>query len=103
MRYIIISILLMVAMHVTAQTSVTLDATIVGIISVEDGQVIITDINDPSRSGILLNGKGLLRAGQIQRGEIVNAEEIVMKNGMRALKGQCGTCGTKVFRILGKA
>jgi hypothetical protein len=26
-----------------------------------------------------------------------------MKNGMRAVKGTCGTCGTKVFRILGKA
>ena len=32
-----------------------------------------------------------------------NTEEVVMKNGMKAAKGECPTCGTKVFRILGKA
>ena len=32
-----------------------------------------------------------------------DVEEIVMKNGMKAAKGLCPTCGTKVFRILGKA
>jgi hypothetical protein len=35
--------------------------------------------------------------------EIQNSEEVVMKNGMKAVKGSCGACGTKVFRILGKA
>ncbi|MBU0615090.1 MAG: hypothetical protein KJ601_03275 [Nanoarchaeota archaeon] len=35
--------------------------------------------------------------------EIKNPEEVVMKNGMKAAKGTCGACGTKVFRILGKA
>ena len=35
--------------------------------------------------------------------EIQNGEEIVMKYGTKAMKGECGTCGTKVFRILGKA
>lgn len=35
--------------------------------------------------------------------EIQNSEEVVMKNGMKAVKGECGTCGTKVFRIIGKA
>ena len=35
--------------------------------------------------------------------EIQKGEEIVMKNGMKAMKGECATCGTKVFRILGKA
>ena len=35
--------------------------------------------------------------------EIQNMEEVVMKNGMKAAKGTCATCGTKVFRILGKA
>jgi len=35
--------------------------------------------------------------------EIKNGKEIVMKNKMRAMKGECPTCGTKVFRILGKA
>ncbi len=35
--------------------------------------------------------------------EIKNGEKIVMKNGMEAMKGECPVCGTKVFRILGKA
>jgi len=35
--------------------------------------------------------------------EIKDGKEITMKNGMRAMKGECPTCGTKVFRILGKA
>lgn len=35
--------------------------------------------------------------------EIKNPEEVVMKNKMRAMKGVCPVCGTKVFRILGKA
>lgn len=30
-------------------------------------------------------------------------KETVMKNGMKAVKGSCPKCGTKVFRILGKA
>jgi len=35
--------------------------------------------------------------------EIKDGKEVTMKNGMSAMKGACGTCGTKVFRILGKA
>jgi DNA-directed RNA polymerase subunit RPC12/RpoP len=35
--------------------------------------------------------------------EIKNGEETIMKNGMKAMKGECPDCGTKVFRILGKA
>ncbi|MCF7866785.1 DUF5679 domain-containing protein [Candidatus Woesearchaeota archaeon] len=35
--------------------------------------------------------------------EIKNGAETKMKNGMNAMKGECPTCGTKVFRILGKA
>ena len=35
--------------------------------------------------------------------EISNASEIVMKNGRKAMKGTCPTCGTGMFRILGKA
>ena len=34
--------------------------------------------------------------------EIKDVKEIVMKNKMRAAKGTCPKCGTKVFRILGK-
>ena len=35
--------------------------------------------------------------------EIKDPEEVVMKNGMKAIKGVCPDCGTKVFRIVGKA
>ena len=34
--------------------------------------------------------------------EIKDAKEKVWKNGMKALEGKCGKCGTKVCRILGK-
>lgn len=35
--------------------------------------------------------------------EMKNSKEVVMKNGMKAAKGECPKCATKVFRILGKA
>lgn len=35
--------------------------------------------------------------------EIVNGVEETMKNGRRAIKGKCPTCGTNMFKILGKA
>ena len=35
--------------------------------------------------------------------KIKNPKEQIMKNGMKAAKGECPKCGTKVFRILGKA
>jgi DNA-directed RNA polymerase subunit RPC12/RpoP len=35
--------------------------------------------------------------------EIKNPVDTVMKNGMKAVKGECPKCGTKVFRIIGKA
>jgi DNA-directed RNA polymerase subunit RPC12/RpoP len=34
---------------------------------------------------------------------IKDEENVTMKNGLAAVKGVCPTCGTKVFRILGKA
>ncbi|MBI1957223.1 MAG: hypothetical protein HYS44_02085 [Candidatus Niyogibacteria bacterium] len=34
---------------------------------------------------------------------MVNTEEVVMKSGMRALKGKCEKCGTGMYKILGKA
>mgnify|MGYP001566898902 CR=1 FL=1 len=34
--------------------------------------------------------------------DIKDPSNVIMKNGMRALKGVCPKCGTKVFRILGK-
>ena len=33
--------------------------------------------------------------------EISNAVEEVMKNGRKAIKGRCPTCGTVMFKILG--
>ncbi|TGV04232.1 DUF5679 domain-containing protein [Flavivirga rizhaonensis] len=35
--------------------------------------------------------------------EIKNASEVTMKNGRKAMKGSCPTCGTGMFRILGKS
>lgn len=34
--------------------------------------------------------------------EVKDGKEVIMKNGMKALSGVCPTCGTKVFKILGK-
>ena len=33
--------------------------------------------------------------------EIVDAVEEVMKNGRKAIKGKCPTCGAVMFKILG--
>lgn len=33
--------------------------------------------------------------------EIAEAVEEVMKNGRKAIKGKCPTCGTVMFKILG--
>lgn len=35
------------------------------------------------------------------KNEIVHAVEEVMKNGRKAIKGVCPTCGTVMFKILG--
>ena len=35
--------------------------------------------------------------------EISDGAEVTMKNGRRAMKGKCPSCGTGMFRILGKA
>ncbi len=35
--------------------------------------------------------------------EMKNTKEVVMKNGMKALKGACAVCGTSMFKIVGKA
>lgn len=35
------------------------------------------------------------------RKEISNGVEETMKNGRRAIKGRCSTCGTVMFKILG--
>ena len=35
--------------------------------------------------------------------EIKEPVEVTMKNGRKAMKGKCPTCGTGIFRILGKA
>jgi RNase P subunit RPR2 len=33
--------------------------------------------------------------------EIAEAVEVTMKNGRKAIKGKCPTCGTVMFKILG--
>ena len=35
--------------------------------------------------------------------EMSDAQSVTLKNGKPATKGVCPDCGTKVFRILGKA
>jgi len=35
--------------------------------------------------------------------EIVEAKEVTMKNGRKALQGKCSACGTNMFKILGKS
>ena len=37
------------------------------------------------------------------KSEMKDVQETVMKNGMKAAKGVCSKCGTKMFKILGKA
>ena len=38
-----------------------------------------------------------------QKRDAENAQEVTMKNGMRAAKGVCAKCGTNMYKILGKA
>ncbi len=33
--------------------------------------------------------------------EIVDAVEVLMKNGRKAIKGKCSTCGSVIFKITG--
>jgi RNase P subunit RPR2 len=33
--------------------------------------------------------------------EVANPETVTMKNGKKALRGTCPTCGTKMFKIGG--
>ncbi len=34
--------------------------------------------------------------------EIKDPQNVTMKNGRKAIKGKCPTCGTGLYRILGK-
>ncbi len=35
--------------------------------------------------------------------EMQNPEQVTMKNGKKAMKGKCSSCGTGMFKILPKA
>lgn len=35
--------------------------------------------------------------------DMKDSKEVVMKNGMKAVKGVCTVCGTKMYKIIGKA
>lgn len=35
--------------------------------------------------------------------DIKDPKEVVLKNNLKAMRGVCPTCGTKVCRIIGKA
>jgi len=58
-------------------------------------------------SSITLRGEFSMPQGRCMKCkkqvEMKNSKEVTMKNGMRAAKGECPKCATKVFRILGKA
>ena len=62
--------------------------------------LLFTSINTLGGVILMAEGRCMKCKKQVQ---IKDAKEVTMKNGMRAMKGVCGTCGTKVFRILGKA
>jgi hypothetical protein len=53
----------------------------------------------------LFRGKTLMPEGYCvkckAKKEISNAVEETMKNGRKAIKGKCPTCGTVMFKILG--
>jgi hypothetical protein len=34
--------------------------------------------------------------------DMANAKEVTMKNGRKAMKGQCPKCSTGMYKILGK-
>jgi len=38
-----------------------------------------------------------------EKREMNGAKEVDMKGGRRAMQGICSVCGTKMFKILGKA
>jgi hypothetical protein len=38
-----------------------------------------------------------------EKREMKDTETVTMKNGRNAVKGSCSVCGTKMFKILGKA
>ncbi len=35
--------------------------------------------------------------------DMADTQEVVMKNGRKAMKGKCSSCGTAMYKILGKA
>ncbi|MBI4227586.1 MAG: hypothetical protein HY600_04885 [Candidatus Omnitrophica bacterium] len=37
-----------------------------------------------------------------QKTEMKDPQEVTMKNGRKAMKGKCPTCGTGLYRILSK-
>jgi len=55
--------------------------------------------------GALRTGKKLMAEGYCvkckAKKEITDGVEEVMKNGRKAIKGKCPTCGTVMFKILG--
>jgi len=37
-----------------------------------------------------------------EKREMKDTEQVVMKNGRKAVKGKCTVCGTGMYKILGK-
>lgn len=53
-----------------------------------------------ARLMLMVEGRCMKCKGPV---EIKDPKELTMKNGMKAMQGVCPKCGTKVFRIMGKA
>jgi DNA-directed RNA polymerase subunit RPC12/RpoP len=54
----------------------------------------------PNGGGKMTEGRCMKCKAQVT---IKDEKQVTMANGMNAVQGVCPTCGTKVFRILGKA
>ena len=51
---------------------------------------------------IIAEVSGVISYVDAKKITVKDEKEVVMKNGMAAISGVCGDCGTKVFKIIGK-
>ena len=75
-----------------------------GLFRVDAGGLPTVSLYDCTAHGVP-DGNNLMAEGYCvkckAKKEIANGVEEVMKNGRKAIKGKCPTCGTVMFKILG--